>query len=68
MPRNPPTLVFGLRFEMRHGDADLLNLLETSVPPADVSKVSIFAQPLARYNKEACCGWYGLVVGFGHIC
>ncbi|CAL1165228.1 unnamed protein product [Cladocopium goreaui] len=38
---------------MRHGDADILQLLEESVPRADISKVSIFAQPLAKYNQEA---------------
>lgn len=37
---------------MRHGDADLLQLLDESVPPADLSKVSIFAQPLAKRNAE----------------
>ena len=48
-PSNQPC---ALRFEMRHGDADILQLLEESVPPADISKVSIFAQPLAKYNQE----------------
>ena len=42
-----------LRFEGRHADADIMNLLENSVPPADIGKVSLFSQPLARYNKEA---------------
>lgn len=41
-----------MRFEMRHGDADILQLLESTVPPADVTRVAIFAQPLVRYNKE----------------
>ena len=38
---------------MRHGDADILSLMETTVPPADISKVSIFSAHLARYAKEA---------------
>ncbi|CAL1141604.1 unnamed protein product [Cladocopium goreaui] len=42
-----------VRFEMRHGDADLLQLLEESVPPADIARVAIFAQPLAKYQQEA---------------
>ncbi|CAK9016868.1 unnamed protein product [Durusdinium trenchii] len=40
-------------FEMRHADADILQLLEQTVPPADVTRVGIFAQPLAQYSKEA---------------
>ena len=40
------------RFELRHADADLLQLLESSVPPADVSRIQIFAQPLKRYQEE----------------
>lgn len=37
---------------MRHADADILQLLEQTVPPADVTRVGIFAQPLAQYSKE----------------
>ena len=37
---------------MRHGDADILQLLETTVPPADVAKVDIFFGPLSKYNAE----------------
>lgn len=42
-----------LRFSLRHGDAEISALLETTVPPADITKVSIFAQPLSKYQKEA---------------
>ena len=42
-----------LRFEGRHADADIMSLLENTVPPADIGKVSLFSQPLARFNKEA---------------
>ncbi|CAL1168291.1 unnamed protein product [Cladocopium goreaui] len=41
-----------VRFEMRHGDADILQMMETTVPPADITKVAIFSQPLGKYNKE----------------
>ncbi|CAJ1339584.1 unnamed protein product [Effrenium voratum] len=37
----------------RHCDADVANLLETSVPPADVSKVTVFASHLKKYNDQA---------------
>lgn len=40
------------RFELRHADGDILQLMESSVPPADISRVGIFAQPLAKYHKE----------------
>ena len=39
---------------MRHGDGDLTTLLETSVPPADLTKVGIFSSPLAKYKLKAC--------------
>lgn len=41
-----------LRFELRHADSDILQMLETSVPPADVERVSIFLQPLKKYQSE----------------
>ena len=37
----------------RHGDAELLALLTTSAPPADLNKVSMFASHLAKYQQEA---------------
>ncbi|CAL1126014.1 unnamed protein product [Cladocopium goreaui] len=41
-----------VRFELRHADSDILQMLETSVPPADVERVSIFLQPLKKYQSE----------------
>lgn len=40
---------------MRHADADIAALMETSVPPADITKIAIFAAPLAKYNDEVGC-------------
>lgn len=51
-PKTAPICPRPPRFEMRHGDADLVQLLDESVPPADLGKVSIFAQPLAKHNAE----------------
>lgn len=39
-------------FDLRHADADILQLLEHTVPPADVAKIGIFLQPLKRYQDE----------------
>ncbi|CAL1148298.1 unnamed protein product [Cladocopium goreaui] len=41
-----------VRFDLRHADADILQLLEHTVPPADVAKIGIFLQPLKRYQDE----------------
>ena len=41
------------RFELRHGDSDIMALLDNTVPPVDLTKVSIFAQELAKYSAEA---------------
>eukprot|EP00435_Cladocopium_sp_Y103_P009906 s1729_g2.t1 len=45
------------RFEARHADGDLIQLLESSVPPADVSRVAIFAQPLAKFSEWSQAIW-----------
>ena len=42
-----------VRFALRHADADLTSILENSVPPLDISKVSIFATHLSKYHAEA---------------
>ncbi len=42
-----------LRFLLRHGDADLLSMLENTVPPADASKISIFQSVLDAYTLKA---------------
>ena len=44
------------RFEMRHADADIIALMENTVPPADINKIAIFAAPLAKYHAEVGCG------------
>ncbi|CAK9068466.1 unnamed protein product [Durusdinium trenchii] len=40
------------RFELRHGDADLTQLLEGSVPPADLQRVSIFSSHIQKYYAQ----------------
>ncbi|CAK9009068.1 unnamed protein product, partial [Durusdinium trenchii] len=40
-------------FELRHADSDLQNLMEHSVPPADLAKVTVFASHMQRYHQEA---------------
>ena len=42
-----------IRFMNRHADADLLNLLQTSVPPADVCKIDLFKAHLSKYQQKA---------------
>ncbi|CAK9109086.1 Uncharacterized protein SCF082_LOCUS50702, partial [Durusdinium trenchii] len=39
-------------FELRHGDADLTQLLEGSVPPADLQRVSIFSSHIQKYYAQ----------------
>lgn len=41
------------RFLLRHGDADLLSMLENTLPPADASKISIFQSALDTYTLKA---------------
>lgn len=42
-----------LRFLLKHADVDLVQLLESSVPPVDLDRVAIFRQAVLRFNKEA---------------
>ncbi len=50
---------------LRHADSDLLAVINSSVPPCDINKVSIFADYMAKYGKEVeqtrCLGsfWVG---------
>lgn len=37
----------------RHADAELLTLLTTTAPPADLNKVSMYAAHLKKYREEA---------------
>ena len=48
------TIVFflGLRFMLRHADADFNNLLLNSVPPVDLTRVNIFSGHLSKYSAE----------------
>ncbi|CAK8994004.1 unnamed protein product [Durusdinium trenchii] len=39
-------------FELRHGDADIIQLLETSVPPAGLHKISIFSGYIQKYHSQ----------------
>ncbi|CAK9097690.1 unnamed protein product, partial [Durusdinium trenchii] len=45
------------KFALRHADADLTSILENSVPPLDISKVSIFATHLSKYHAEGKLDW-----------
>ncbi|CAJ1431132.1 unnamed protein product, partial [Effrenium voratum] len=42
-----------VRFMHRHADADLIHLVEQTVPPADLTKVTVFASQLAKYQHKA---------------
>ena len=41
------------RFNHRHADADLMNMISTSTPPADLDKISMFASHVAKYKQKA---------------
>ena len=41
------------RFLLRHADADLLALLENTVPPVDLARVAIFSGSLAKFKQQA---------------
>ena len=40
------------RFLHRHGDAELTSLIQATVPPADVNKVSMFQSHLEKYHQQ----------------
>ena len=42
----------------RHADADLMALLQNSVPPADVEKIDLFKAHLGKYHQKASCESY----------
>ena len=46
-------LLVQLRFISRHGNSDLLNVSESTVPPIDLTKISIFAGPLLKHKQKA---------------
>lgn len=58
------------RFELRHADSDILQMLEGSVPPADVERVGIFLQPVKRYQSEVVVVFKNKVMFFSfmHVC
>lgn len=37
----------------RHADAELLSLLTTTAPPADLNKVSMYSTHLQKFREEA---------------
>ncbi len=41
-----------LRFILRHADPDLQTMMEQGVPPVDLSKISIFRGPMAKFQKK----------------
>ena len=41
------------RFVNRHADADLMNLVQTSAPPCDLSKIDLFKNHLGKFQKKA---------------
>ncbi|CAK9102257.1 unnamed protein product, partial [Durusdinium trenchii] len=40
-------------FVNRHADADLMNLVQTSAPPCDLSKIDLFKNHLGKFQKKA---------------
>ncbi|CAK9076978.1 unnamed protein product [Durusdinium trenchii] len=42
-----------VRFDLRHGDGDIGLMLESSVPPPDLLKISIFSHHLQKFSMEA---------------
>ena len=42
-----------LRFRNRHADGDLQALMDSTVPPADLSRVGIFSSSLVKWEKKA---------------
>ncbi|CAK9030750.1 Uncharacterized protein SCF082_LOCUS19332 [Durusdinium trenchii] len=48
-------------FLLRHADADLMNMLTTSVPPADLGMIQVFKSQLAKWTQKAGChSWVSL--------
>ena len=41
------------RFNLRHADNDLVNLMSESVPPADTDRVQIFKSQMAKFVQKA---------------
>ena len=40
------------RFLLRHADPELQMMLESTVPPVDLSLIAIFRSPIAKYQKQ----------------
>ena len=38
----------------KHGDADLEALLDSTVPPCDLSRVALFDSSLQKLEKQVC--------------
>jgi hypothetical protein len=38
---------------LKHGDNDLLKLMDESVPPVDLSRVGLFRVAVSKYQKQA---------------
>lgn len=45
-------LLFTLRFLAKHCDADLLAMLQDSVPPVDLERVSVFRSACKKFEKK----------------
>ena len=43
-------------FRSKHGDAELLTMLEETVAPPDISRIGIFRGAIAKHAKEARAG------------
>ena len=52
MAQVSPFAAHHLRFLHRHADSDLQNLINTTVPPLDVSKVMVFNSHLLKFAGE----------------
>lgn len=41
------------RFMSKHGDPDLQALVESTVPPCDLTRVALFHASMSKYEKQA---------------
>ena len=49
-----PTPIQLLRFDLKHGDAELVGMLE-GAPPVDLERCGIFRTASAKFQRQAGC-------------
>ena len=60
MAKVSPFVAHRFRFLHRHADSDLQNLINTTVPPLDVSKVMVFNSHLLKFAGEVVSSYFRL--------